>query len=155
MEGGYLTLIVLSTSSRKEDAAVISYQGSEMRAVECISSPSSWKNSPSIVTGPVRKLLPLAHAQAGHGSRGALVVHVLHAARGHLSLRHEGLAASRHCNISYDRHNEAFAKAKRPNIPFSSFLLFLMWQTHIYLILNITDNNVNEGMSGLESRWVL
>ena len=54
------------------------------------------KHSPSVVTGSVGKLLPWPHAKTRHGSRRTLVVHILHAAGGHLSLRHERLAASRH-----------------------------------------------------------
>lgn len=62
------------------------------------------KHSPSVVTGSIGKLLPLSHAQVGHGTRGTLVIHVLHAAVGHLSLCHEGLATSRHCDIKKKRH---------------------------------------------------
>lgn len=57
------------------------------------------KYSPPVITGPIGKLLPLAHAQIGHCPCGTLAVHVLHVAVGHLALRHEGLAASRHCSI--------------------------------------------------------
>lgn len=87
------------------------------------------QNSPSVIAGPIGKLLPLAHAQTGHRPRGVLVIHVLHAASGHLSLRHEGLTASRHCGVAHNRQNEALSKPKGPNIPSSSFLLSSMWQT--------------------------
>lgn len=96
------------------------------------------KNSPSVIAGPIGKLLPLAHAQTGHRSRGALVIHVLHAASGHLPLRHEGLTASRHCGVAHNRQNEALSKAQGPKHP----VLITS------VILNVADINMNESTSG-------
>lgn len=87
------------------------------------------RHSPPVVGGSVGELLPLPHAQAGHGPGGTLVVHVLHAARGHWALRHEGLAASRHWDVVKNRRQSAFPKPKA----LSSHLLLLIRQ--IYLIL--------------------
>lgn len=71
--------------------------------------------SPSIIAASIGKLLPLPHAQAGHGSRGTLVVHVLHAAVGHLALRHEGLATPRHCRgETKGIHPVSMCKATQP-----------------------------------------